>query len=164
MIVEERYSFFQIENKLRSICQDAVDAIRTRITKEADIVRKVQMMAEQAKRDVSTVEPRLEKALQANQAVQKAFNEITGLESAVRIESERNSNALEMMETNMSLMEGKMQSQTQNFNAEMTRLDDTKNSVKIALDQIQEFKDSLTKRIDKEITGYRDRVAELELP
>ena len=69
MIVEERYSFFQIENKLRSICQDAVDAIRTRITKEADIVRKVQMMAEQAKRDVSTVEPRLEKALQANQAV-----------------------------------------------------------------------------------------------
>ena len=164
MIVEERYSFFQIENKLRSICQDAVDAIRTRITKEADIVRKVQMMAEQAKRDVSTVEPRLEKALQANQAVQKAFNEITGLESAIRIESERNSNALEMMETNMSLMEGKMQSQTQNFNAEMTRLDDTKNSVKIALDQIQEFKDSLTKRIDKEITGYRDRVAELELP
>ena len=136
MIVEERYSFFQIENKLRSICQDAVDAIRTRITKEADIVRKVQMMAEQAKRDVSTVEPRLEKALQANQAVQKAFNEITGLESAIRIESERNSNALEMMETNMSLMEGKMQSQTQNFNAEMTRLDDTKNSVKIALDQI----------------------------
>ena len=46
MLVEERYTFFQIENKLRQICTESMDAMRTRITKEADLVRKVQMMAE----------------------------------------------------------------------------------------------------------------------
>ena len=46
MLVEERYTFFQIENKMRSICQDSMDALRTRITKEAEVVRKVQMMAD----------------------------------------------------------------------------------------------------------------------
>ena len=41
MLVEERYTFFQIENKLRQICQDGMDALRTRITKESAIVQKV---------------------------------------------------------------------------------------------------------------------------
>ena len=63
MIVEERYSFFQIENKLRQLCQESVDNLRVKISKEADIVRRVQITADQAKRDVQLVEPRLEKAL-----------------------------------------------------------------------------------------------------
>ena len=108
MIIEERYSFFQIENKLRQIATEAIDALRTRITKEADIVRKVQLLAEQAQREVASVNPRVEKALQANQAVQKAFNEITNLESTIKIEAERSAGQMEMVETNMSLMEQKM--------------------------------------------------------
>lgn len=63
MIVEERYSFFQIENKLRQLCGESVDNLRVKISKEADIVRRVQITADQAKRDVQLVEPRLEKAL-----------------------------------------------------------------------------------------------------
>jgi len=65
MIVEERYTFFQIENKLRQICQEGMEALRTKITKDGDILRKVQMMAEAARRDVATLEPRIERALLA---------------------------------------------------------------------------------------------------
>ena len=40
-----------------------MEALRSRITKEADIVRKIQLMVESCKRDVGTFEPRIEKAL-----------------------------------------------------------------------------------------------------
>ena len=63
MLVEERYTFFQIENKLRQICSDGMDALRTRITKESTVVTKVQQIAEAAKRDCQNMEPRIEKAL-----------------------------------------------------------------------------------------------------
>ena len=43
-------------------------------------------------------------------------------------------------------------------------MDEIKQSVKIALDQIQEFKNTLTDRVDKTIEGYRVHVAELEAP
>lgn len=92
MIIEERYTFFQIENKLRQICHEAMDAMRTRISKESEIVRKVQMMAEQAKRDVGNMEPRIEKALSTRNAIDKLHNEITNLETMIRIEAEKTQN------------------------------------------------------------------------
>ena len=92
MLVEERYTFFQIENKLRQLCQESMDAMRTRITKEADLVRKVQMMAEQAKRDVGNMEPRVEKALSTRPLIDKLHNEVSNLETLVRLETEKNAN------------------------------------------------------------------------
>ena len=56
-------------------------------------------MAEHAKRDVASVEPRLEKALTAHGGVTKAMNEVTNLETNMRIENEKTLNHLEMMET-----------------------------------------------------------------
>ena len=43
IIVEERYSWFQIENKLRQLCGDAVEQIRTKQNREADFARKIQV-------------------------------------------------------------------------------------------------------------------------
>ena len=68
-------------------------------------------MAEQAKREVATVEPRLEKALQANSSLNKVFLEITNLESALKISEERTGHQLESIETEMGLLEQKMMSQ-----------------------------------------------------
>lgn len=42
-----------------------MEALRTKITKDGDILRKVQIMAEAARRDVATLEPRIERALLA---------------------------------------------------------------------------------------------------
>lgn len=41
IIVEERFSFFQIENKLRTIVERAADNLRTRIVKEHENVRQL---------------------------------------------------------------------------------------------------------------------------
>ena len=46
MIVEDRYTFFQIENKLRQICSDALDAMKVRLTRDSEAVRKAQMIAD----------------------------------------------------------------------------------------------------------------------
>ena len=126
MLVEERYTFFQIENKLRQICTESMDAMRTRITKEADLVRKVQVMAEQAKRDVGNMEPRIEKALSTRSVLDKIHHEVTNLESLIRLETEKNNNQAEMVETNLTLMEGKVQTAIQVFNTEMSRMEEVK--------------------------------------
>ena len=65
------------------------------------------MMAESAKRDVSTFEPRIEKALSTQSQVNKAFHEITQLEGNMKIEGEKTQNFFEAMETNMQILEGK---------------------------------------------------------
>ena len=77
MIVEERYTFFQIENKLRQLVTEGMDAMKMRISKEADLIRKVQIMAQDAKRDVTTFEPRLERALAIGNRVDKIMSELT---------------------------------------------------------------------------------------
>ena len=164
MLVEERYTFFQIENKLRQICTESMDAMRTRITKEADLVRKVQMMAEQAKRDVGNMEPRVEKALGTRNILDKIHNEVTSLETLVRLETEKNTNQAEMVETNLTLMEGKVQTAIQCFNTEMSRMEEIKQTAKLSNMQILEYKDKLSKHVDETIEKYRVHVAELERP
>ena len=164
MLVEERYTFFQIENKLRQICTESMDAMRTRITKEADLVRKVQMMAEQAKRDVGNMEPRVEKALGTRNILDKIHHEVTSLETLVRLETEKNTNQAEMVETNLTLMEGKVQTAIQTFNTEMARMDEIKQTVKLSNLQVLDYKERLSKHVDETIEKYRMHVAELERP
>jgi len=85
MIVEERYTFFQIENKLRMICAEGMEALRTKITKDADIMRKIQTMAESARRDVAAMEPRIDRALLMGSRIDKMSSDVTGLETSIRI-------------------------------------------------------------------------------
>ena len=108
MIVEERYTFFQIENKLRQICQEGMEALRTRITKEAEMMRKVQQIAEAAKRDVATMEPRIERALQTGPMLNKLGSEINALEQQIRIATEKETNDMEMMMFSDSSLEAKV--------------------------------------------------------
>ena len=164
MLVEERYTFFQIENKLRQICTESMDAMRTRITKEADLVRKVQVMAEQAKRDVGNMEPRVEKALGTRNILDKIHHEVTNLETLVRLETEKNANQAEMVDTSLTLMEGKVQTAIQTFNTEMMRMDELKQTVKLSNAQILDYKDKLSARVDKTVEDYRIHVSELERP
>lgn len=86
-----------------------MEALRTKITKEADIVRKIQIMVEQCKRDVATFEPRIDKALAYGPRIDKINNEVTNLESNIRIESEKTTNELEMFSTTINLLENKVQ-------------------------------------------------------
>lgn len=88
-IIEERYSFFQIENKLRQICNDACNQLNRRLQGEAELLRKVQQQCEAAKRDVSGLEPRIERALQANVAIQGCFKELGSLEVKLKQAEER---------------------------------------------------------------------------
>ena len=108
MIVEERYTFFQIENKLRQICQEGMEALRTRITKEAEMMRKVQQIAEAARRDVATMEPRIERALQTGPMLNKLGSEINALEQQIRIATEKETNDMEMMMFSNSSLEAKV--------------------------------------------------------
>lgn len=108
MIVEERYTFFQIENKLRQICQEGMEALRTRITKEAEMMRKVQQIAEAAKRDVATMEPRIERALQTGPMLNKLGSEINALEQQIRLATEKETNDMEMMMFSNSSLEAKV--------------------------------------------------------
>ena len=132
MLVEERYTFFQIENKLRQLCQESMEAMRTRITKESDLVRKVQMMAEQAKRDVGNMEPRVEKALSTRPVLDKLHNEVSNLETLIRLETEKNANQAETVDTNMALMEGKVQTAIQTFSAEISRMEEIRQTAKLS--------------------------------
>ena len=47
------------------------------------------MIADQAKRDVSSMEPRIEKALQAKHMIEAIHKEITQLEMHIKLESEK---------------------------------------------------------------------------
>ena len=164
MIVEDRYTFFQIENKLRQICQEGMEALRSKITKEADIIRKVQVMAEGVKRDISAMEPRIDKALSFGPRVDKAIADINNLESNMRIEGETTKNHLEMFETTINVLESKVQTYSQTFHAEMQSVVDVKKTVKIALDQIQTYKEEHSKWTSETIDGYKREVDVLKLP
>jgi len=61
------------------------------------------------------------------------MHEITNLESNIRIEGEKVTAQLEVMETEMSILEGKMQSNQQSFHIEMSRVEDLKETVRIGL-------------------------------
>ena len=141
-----------------------MDAMRTRITKEAELVRKVQSMAEAAKRDVGTMEARIEKALSVRVALDKLRNEVTDIEMNVRADGEKVKENNEMIETNMTMLEGKVQGCIQTFNTEMMKVEDVRKTVAISNNQIGDFKDSITKRVDKQIENYRLHVAKLEGP
>ena len=54
------------------------------------------------------MEPRVEKALGTRNILDKIHNEVTSLETLVRLETEKNTNQAEMVETNLTLMEGKV--------------------------------------------------------
>jgi len=133
MIIDERFTFFQIENKLRQICQDAVDNFRVRMNREGELVRKIQTIAEAAKRDVLAYEPRIVQALQANAMVLKALNEIAQLENNLRVVEERVHNQVDVMETSMTIMEGKMQTQVQQHNIEMSKAHEMRRDVTVGL-------------------------------
>ena len=129
MIVEERYTFFQIENKLRQICQEGMEALRTKITKDGDILRKVQMMAEAARRDVATLEPRIERALLAGPQINKLNSDINGLEQQIRLQAEKLANEVEMMMFSNSKLENKVTQFAQNIHAEMATITAVKETV-----------------------------------
>ena len=61
------------------------------------------------------------------------MHEITNLESNIRIEAEKVTAQLEVMETEMTILEGKMQSNQQAFHIEMSRVEDLKETVRIGL-------------------------------
>ena len=54
------------------------------------------------------MEPRVEKALGTRNILDKIHHEVTSLETLVRLETEKNTNQAEMVETNLTLMEGKV--------------------------------------------------------
>ena len=54
------------------------------------------------------MEPRIEKALSTRSVLDKLHHEVTNLESLIRLETEKNNNQAEMIETNLTLMEGKV--------------------------------------------------------
>ena len=164
MIVEERYTLFQIENKIRQIVQDGMDAMKQRMTKEAELVRKVQQQADAAKRAAEGMEPRIEKALSVRAALDKLRNEVTDIDCNVRVEAEKVQNNNEVIETNMTLLEGKVQGCIQSFNAEMSRVEEIRRTVKISNEQIADFKEHLSKRVDQQIEAYRMHVHQLEMP
>lgn len=56
-----------------------MDSIRSRVKKEADQVRKVQELAEQARRSVSGLEPRLNKVELTVRAINSLSADIGGL-------------------------------------------------------------------------------------
>ena len=120
-----------------------MDALRTRITKESATVAKVQMMAEQAKRSVDGMEPRIEKALATRAIIDKLHHEITHLEATMKIEAEKSLNQADMIETNLNLMDNKVQNCCQTFNTEMSQMEAIKVTVKITHDQVAEFKEQL---------------------
>lgn len=66
-------------------------------------------MAEAAKRDVGTMESRIEKALSVRVALDKLRNEVTDIEMNVRADAEKVKENNEMIETNMTIVEGKIQ-------------------------------------------------------
>lgn len=61
-------------------------------------------------------------------------------------------------------MEGKLSNFSQTFNVEMSRMEDIRKTANTSVLQVQDFKETLTKRIDKQIEEYRCRVDDLELP
>ena len=72
------------------------------------MMRKVQQIAEAAKRDVATMEPRIERALQTGPMLNKLGSEINALEQQIRIATEKETNDMEMMMFSNSSLEAKV--------------------------------------------------------
>lgn len=66
-----------------------MDATRVRFSKESELVRKVQSMAEAARRDVAGLEPRVVQALSTRVAIDKLRDVVGGLDTNARIAAER---------------------------------------------------------------------------
>ena len=108
MIVDERYTFFQIETKLRQIIGEACEPLRSRITRESEITRKTQSLADDAKREVARQEPRIDQALGLNTNITKCFHALTTLDQEVKQEKERTENYFDTVNSNMNNLELKM--------------------------------------------------------
>ena len=57
---------------------------------------------------MGNMEPRVEKALGTRNILDKIHHEVTNLETLVRLETEKNANQAEMVDTSLTLMEGKV--------------------------------------------------------
>ena len=62
-IIEKHFSFFQIENKLRELSKDAMSALRTKVNKESELVRKLQGQIDSMKNDTREHSKQIERAL-----------------------------------------------------------------------------------------------------
>ena len=95
---------------------DHTEQLRMKMTREAELIRKVQIQAEGAKRDVTTLEPRLEKCVQGLNSIAKCFSQINSLDQQMRIDAEKTTHIIDNVESNLHMIEAKMANQTQQFN------------------------------------------------
>ena len=78
------------------------------MTKEAELTRKIQIQAEKAKRDVTGIEPRLDKCLLGLNSIAKCFSEIGKLDNHIQIEAQKTLHFFDSTETNMNMLHSNM--------------------------------------------------------
>lgn len=88
---------------------EACETLRSRITRESEIIRKTQATADDARREVNRLEPRIDQAMKANVNVTKCFGDLGNLDATVRLEMDRTTGIFEATNSSMNTLELKMQ-------------------------------------------------------
>lgn len=163
-VIEKHFSFFQIENKLRELSKDANAALRSKMTKESELVRKMQGQIDVLKNDSREHSKQIERALSSQKNFDKVFKLIEVNRQTAESEIEKLKGSDDTMEILMERTNTKFAELQKQHSTEMALVDRATERISNSIEMMEKHKQKMREYIDTEIARYVNEVEDFKRP
>ena len=141
-----------------------MSALRTKVNKEAELVRKLQGQIDSMKNDTREHSKQIERALSGQKSFDKVFKLIEVNRQTAEAEIEKLKNSDDTMEILMERTNTKFEELKKQHEIEMASVDRATERISNSIDMMEKHKEKMRKYIDTEIARYVNEVEDFKRP
>ena len=151
VVIEDKFTFMQVESRLRLIVQEALESVKNRINREADYARTLKQQIDLTRREISEYDLQFSKLNVSVKSFDKFHKDINNLDNYTKVEIEKVTNILDGFENQMVLNDQRFSGVMRQHQAHIQMIDMIKSKFDLTMKQLEDFKNKVSKTVSVEL-------------